>query len=130
MRIPSENTLGPFDRDLWIKRRNRAAKTLADADFLLAETTERIVERLKDVKRGFPAAAIVGAWDGSMANALNGRFGIEALTQIDAAPDMARLAETSAPFAKTVVGDEESLPLETGSLDPVSYTHLTLPTKA
>ena len=117
MRIPTENALGPFDRELWFMRRNRAAKTLADADFLLAETTKRIVERLEDVKRSFPAAAVVGAWDGSMANALNSRFGIERLTQIDAATDMARLAETSAPFAKTIVADEESLPLEAASLD-------------
>ena len=117
MILPTENSLGPFDRDLWIMRRNRAAQTLADANFLLAETNKRVVERLEDVKRSFPAAAVIGAWDGSMANALSGRFGIETLTQIDAAPAMATLAETAAPYAKTIVGDEEALPLEEASLD-------------
>ena len=117
MILPTENSLGPFDRDLWIMRRNRAAQTLADANFLLVETNNRVVERLEDVKRSFPAAAVIGAWDGSMANALSGRFGIETLTQIDAAPAMATLAETAAPYAKTIVGDEEALPLEEASLD-------------
>ncbi len=117
MKIPAENALGPFDRDLWVQRRNRAAKTLSNADFLLAETVARIVERLEDVKRGFPSAAVVGAWDGSMAAALVGRFGIETLTQVDAAPEMARLAEAAVPTAKTIVGDEEALPLEEASLD-------------
>lgn len=117
MRIPNENHLGPFDRTLWIQRRNRAARTLEKADFLLAETTDRIIERLEDVKRTFPAAAVIGAWDGSVSKALTGRFGIEALTQIDAAPDMARLAQTALPSAQTIVGDEESLPFAAESLD-------------
>ena len=119
MRVPSKNTdtPAPFDRALWRDRRDRAAQTLADADFLLAETVARTVERLEDVKRVFPAAAVVGAWDGSMAAALHGRFGIERLTQTDASPAMAALAERTAPFARTQVADEEALPFAEASLD-------------
>jgi SAM-dependent methyltransferase len=120
MKIPHEKTgenFGPFDRALWRQRRGRAARTIGEADFLLAEVVERLAERLGDVKRVFPDAAVVGAGNGAMAQALHGRFGIERLTQIDAAPAMAKLAEAAAPFAKTLVADEENLPFGDASLD-------------
>lgn len=120
MRVPTknaDNALGPFDRDLWRLRRDRAAKTLSDADFLLVETVARMIERLEDVKRSFPATAVVGAGDGSMAAALQGRFGIESLFQIEASPLMAERAAAAVPDATTMVGDEEALPLAEASLD-------------
>ncbi|MCL4148471.1 UNVERIFIED_CONTAM: hypothetical protein GTU68_044742 [Idotea baltica] len=120
MRVPtenSENALGPFDRALWRRRRDRAADTLKDADFLLAETVERICERLEDVNRSFASAAVIGAGDGRMAAALSARFGVRDVLQLEAAPAMARLAASGAPDATTIVADEEALPLEPASLD-------------
>lgn len=117
MRIPTENTLGPFDRDLWRQRRDRAAATLSDADFLLREAEARIVERLGDVKRVFHDAAVVGAGDGGMARLLESQFGIENIVQLDASPVMAARAALAAPSARTLVADEESLPLDEASLD-------------
>ncbi len=120
MRVPPKNTddaLGPFDRALWRKRRDRAAARFADADFLLAETVERTIERLEDIKRSFPSAAVIGAGTGAMATALQGRFGIETLFQLDASPVMAQMAAKAVPDAVTLVADEEALPLADASLD-------------
>jgi len=117
MKIPTENALGPFDRALWRSRRDRAAATLAGADFLLREAEDRIVERLGDVKRRFPNAAIIGAGDGLLAATLRGQFGIESLLQIDASAVMAAKAARVAPDAVTLVADEEALPLAEASLD-------------
>lgn len=117
MRVPPEDHIGPFDRELWRTRRNRSARTLKDADFLLSETVERLCERLGDVKRAFAAAAVVGAGNGAMAAALTDRFGIGSVTQIDAAPALAEVAALGAPRAVTQVADEEMLPFAEASLD-------------
>jgi len=120
MRVPTENAdnpLGPFDRRLWRARRERAASTLGEADFLLVETVERICERLGDVNRTFSTSAVIGAGSGEMAHALLERFGIGSVLQLDASPAMARIAARRAPHAKTVVADEEALPLAEAGLD-------------
>ena len=98
-------------------RRDRAARTLGDADFLLNETVERLCERLEDVKRDFASAAVVGAGNGAMAAALVDRFEIGSVTQIDASAAMADRAAKAAPRAVTQVADEELLPFAEASLD-------------
>jgi ubiquinone/menaquinone biosynthesis C-methylase UbiE len=117
MRISTENALGPFDRSLWRARRDRAAATLPDADFLLRETEDRIVERLGDIKREFRTAAIIGTGDGLLAATLRGQFGIEHLLQVDSSPKMAAHAAKTAPHALSLVADEEALPFAEASLD-------------
>ena len=104
----------PFDREALRQRRDRAAKGEADAHFLMAEVVDRLVERLDDVTRPFPRAAVVGAWRGEMARALLARPGTESVVQVEPSLGLARLAAEAAPVA---VGDEERLPLAPGSLD-------------
>lgn len=120
MRVPPKNAdsaLGPFDRALWRQRRDRAATMYGDARFLSSLAEDLLIERLEDVKRTFPATAVIGGGDGSLAKALHGRFGIEVLLQLDASRQMARRAAQAAPHAITVVADEETLPLAEASLD-------------
>lgn len=105
-----------FDPALRRLRRDRAAESLGDADFLLTEIVERLGERLEDVLRDFPRAAVVGAWDGTPARILKGRLGIETLIQVESSPVMAAKA---AAFGPVVVADEELLPLAEGSFDLV-----------
>ncbi len=103
-----------FDPALRRLRRDRAAQSLREADFLLAEVSERLAERREDVLRGFPRVAILGAWDGTPARILAGRFGIESLIQVESSPLMAARA---AEFGPVVVADEEAPPLAEGSFD-------------
>ncbi len=107
-----------FDPALRRLRRDRAARSLGEADFLLAEVSERLAERLEDVLRDFPRVAILGAWDGTPARILMGpegrRFGIETLIQVESSPLMAARA---AEFGPVVVADEEAPPLAEASFD-------------
>ena len=103
-----------FDPAVRRQRRDRAAEGFAEADFLLREICERLGERLEDILRQFPRAAIVGAWDGTPARILGGRFGIETLIQIESSPQMAAQA---AAFGPVAVADEEALPLKEGGFD-------------
>lgn len=105
-----------FDPALRRLRRDRAADSLGEADFLLTEVVERLGERLEDVLRAFPRAAVVGAWDGTPARILKGRFGIETLIQVESSP---RMAAKAAEFGPVALADEELLPLEEGSFDLV-----------
>lgn len=68
--------------------------------------------------RGFPDAAVFAAADGRYGSALRGRFGIERLAEIEAAP---ALAERIAALAPTppIVGDVERSPLAPESVDLV-----------
>ena len=103
-----------FDPALRRLRRDRAARSLGEADFLLTEVSERLAERLEDVLRSFPRVAILGAWDGTPARILAGRSGIGSLIQVESSPLMAARA---AAFGPVVVADEEALPLAEGSFD-------------
>ena len=103
-----------FDSAVRRLRRDRAAEGFGEADFLLREICERLGERLEDILRQFPRAAIVGAWDGTPARILGGRFGIETLIQIESSP---RMAAKAAAFGPVAVADEEAVPLKEGSFD-------------
>ena len=109
--------VGPFDRTTVRRRRNRAAATLADADFLLAPVRASLEERLEDVNRRFARIAVIGAGDGSVARMLQARYAPDLLVQIDSAEAMARRARAACPGAVTLVGDEEFLPLAEEAFD-------------
>lgn len=104
------NTAAPFDRSLARRRRDRAAGTLVEADFLLQAGAERILERLDDVTRRFPLAAEMGARTGILTKALRTRADIDHVVAFESSLVMA--ARTQALRA-----DEEWLPLRPGSVD-------------
>jgi SAM-dependent methyltransferase len=104
-----------FDRALLRRRRERIART-ADPrrDFLFAESGERMLDRLDDVKRRFPRALDLGSRDGLLGRLLQGRGGVETLIQGDLSLGLLRQAG-----ARTVQLDEEALPFAPESFDLV-----------
>jgi len=107
----------PFDRAAIRQRRDRAAATIAQADFLLAHVRETLGERLEDVNRRFARIAVIGAADGSIARMLGDRYAPDILVQVDSSAHMAQVARRACPGALTLVGDEELLPLAEESFD-------------
>ena len=108
-------TLHVFDRRIVRLRRDRAAGRLGDHDFLLKEASERLVDRLDDVRRRFPIALDLGCHRGECSALLAGRAGIETLIQCDLSAAMV----AGRGRACGVVGDEEALPFGAASLDLV-----------
>jgi NADH dehydrogenase [ubiquinone] 1 alpha subcomplex assembly factor 5 len=108
-----------FDRKLVQQRRNRAATTLAEADFLLREGAERLADRLLDIARTFPLALDLGCHTGQMGTMLKGHPKIGALFQAEFSPGMAVAARKSNGRA-TICADEEMLPVAAGGLDLVT----------
>jgi NADH dehydrogenase [ubiquinone] 1 alpha subcomplex assembly factor 5 len=103
-----------FDRRAVRRQRERAAASLPSHDFLFREAAARLVERLDEVRRTFPTALDLGSHGGFVAEALQGRGGIETLVETDLSLAMARRA--GGPRA---VADEEALPFAPGSFDLV-----------
>lgn len=104
-----------FDPAAHAMRADRAARHWPAADFLHRRAAEGLAERLGDVLRPFPRAAVLGSGGGAYAEALRGLGGIETLTQIDPSP---RLAALAAAHGETVAGDSP-LMLGEASLDLV-----------
>eukprot|EP00884_Botryococcus_braunii_P018820 jgi/Botrbrau1/5621/Bobra.55_1s0010.1 len=73
---PNSDAVHIFDRDLKRAHRDRAARIMPVTDPLLGEVAERLLDRLEDCKRAFPAAAILGGAGIEVASRLiNGRGG-------------------------------------------------------
>jgi NADH dehydrogenase [ubiquinone] 1 alpha subcomplex assembly factor 5 len=104
-----------FDRRIVRLRRDRAAKGLAENDFLLREVGERLADRLDDVKRSFPLALDLGCHTGELGRLINGRGGIESLVHCDLSPAMA----ARAPSLR-LAADEEALPFGAATFDLVT----------
>ena len=100
----------PFDRKLRRLRRDRAARTAGDADYLHRFAADEILERLTGVNRDFDNALVLGGLDGGLADALRGR-GMTVVVA-DAGDGFAR-------SAKGVQCDEDRLPFADGSFDLV-----------
>ncbi len=109
-------TSAPFDRTLLRWRRSRAAKGLADHDFLLRETGGRLLERIVDQQREFSLALNLGCHCGELVTLLPAYpgHGIREFIQCDLAPTMA--AAASGPC---ICADEEALPFAAQSFDLV-----------
>lgn len=103
-----------FDRRAVRRHRDRAAPRLAEHDFLLCEVSERLVDRLDDIRRTFPLTLDLGCHDGLVGRALGGRGGIDMLVHCDLSPAMA----AAAPGPR-VACDEEALPFANGAFDAV-----------
>lgn len=109
-----------FDRRLLRARRDRAAATLPDHDFLLREIADRLVDRLSDIRRDFALALDLGCHNGFVATATRnlppGKIG--ALVQADQSPRMAATAR-NATSLPSLAADEEYLPFTDASFDLV-----------
>jgi len=110
--VPDGMTL--FDRPALKRHRIRAAATLADADFLLAEAADGLAGRLAPILREFPLALDLGAQDGQLGRAAlaTGRIG----TLVSA--ECSQVLAASLPAPRLVL-DEEALPVRAESLDLV-----------
>lgn len=100
----------PFDRQLRRLRRDRAARTFANADYLHRRAAHELLERLDLVKRDFTDALVLGSADGFAAAALRER-GLSAVS-----------ADAGSAFARSSRGiqcDEDRLPFAEGSFDLV-----------
>ena len=109
-----------FDRRLVRLRRERFARELARAGFLVEEVGDRLRERLEDIRRPLRRVLLLGAPRGLLEGALAGRTGTELVVAVD---------ETAAMLTNghglRVVADAEALPFGPGRFDAVlSLMHL------
>lgn len=103
-----------FDRTLVRQRRDRAAPGFAAHDFLIADTAERLAERLSLVRRDFARALDLGCHLGSAGRLAAAAKPFETLVSCDLSPAMARGAGGLA-----LAADEEALPFADGAFDLV-----------
>lgn len=101
-----------FDRHLLRQRRNRAAGSLHDYDFLLQRAIDDLLDRVESVSRDFPRALALGG-GGAVGRALKDRP--------RAAAKIGQLIETDLAerLANDVCVDEEALPFADESFDLV-----------
>jgi len=103
-----------FDPKTVRLHRDRAARAPGQADFLAREAAERLAERLEEVSRRFPLALDLGCRNGLMAEALQGRGGIETLISADPSPAFAVLGPRP-----SLALEPEVLPFAPASFDLV-----------
>lgn len=103
----------PFDPALRRRRRARAAAGLPNGDFLHREVTDRLLERLGEVRRRFTRVLALGAV-GGIGPRLLATGQAESVVTLD--PVAALLDRRTGPV---VAADEELLPLAAGSIDAV-----------
>jgi NADH dehydrogenase [ubiquinone] 1 alpha subcomplex assembly factor 5 len=109
-----------FDRRAWRAHRDRAARqglVGGAVDFLHAEVTDRLIDRLDVVNREFAVALDLGARDGALARALAGRRGT--LQVFAAEPSSEFLGQAPGP---RVAADPELVPFGDASFDLVAST--------
>ena len=107
-----------FDRNLVRLRRERAAATLRTADFLYAETAERLSDRLLDMNRSFPRALDLGCHTGQLAAHIQSTGKVDLLFQADLSASMAEMAQKNNQVL-TFCTDEEFYPVASEALDLV-----------
>lgn len=103
-----------FDRNLLRRRRDRAARNIADFDFILREVAGRLVDRMDVIKKEFPLVLDLGGGHGALSALLQARAGTQHLISTDISLPMAAQSPGAA-----VVADEEFLPFKSGSLDAI-----------
>jgi SAM-dependent methyltransferase len=99
------NSMEIFDRRLIRQRRDQKAAGYGGFEFLKAEVSERIADRLLDINRQFPTALDLGCHTGALGRLLAARPDVETLVSADLSPRMA----AQAPGLR-VAADEELLP--------------------
>jgi SAM-dependent methyltransferase len=103
-----------FDRALLGRHRARAARHLADHDFLLRHVADDLRERLSFVKRSFPLAVDLGAATGVLGDRIAELPSVGTVVHVEA-----NAALAAHPSRPAVRADEEALPFADGSLDLV-----------
>ena len=98
-----------FDRAAKRRQRQRPATQAGDYDFLRAAVAERLLDRLDDVRRGFPIALVQGCDAAWLQPHLGRRGQIETLITMD----------SLAGRGNHVIGDEEFLPFGAAKFDLV-----------
>jgi NADH dehydrogenase [ubiquinone] 1 alpha subcomplex assembly factor 5 len=106
----------PFDRALLRMRRNRAAAKYNEHDFLTAEVTDRLLDRLDDIKRPFADILNLGCHTGLAGEMIKARPDTQFLVQSDLSDRMAGLAQIRNRLP-TITIDEEALPFAEESFD-------------
>lgn len=107
--------IGPFDRRRVRVNRDRAAPVFSDHRFLYDLAFDRLADRLGDIRRDFPCAAMFGpSLDSARRAGLCAAGGIETLVQVDLA--QGRLDSCA---GVCVQADAEVLPFADGALDLV-----------
>jgi NADH dehydrogenase [ubiquinone] 1 alpha subcomplex assembly factor 5 len=110
------DVMNVFDRAAVRRHRDRAAPNLPAHDFLLEEVAERLLDRLDDVRRDFPAVLDLGAHRGGLGRRLaGGRKGVRTVVLCDLSEGMMRAAGPGG--MPRVVADEEFLPFAEASFD-------------
>lgn len=108
-----------FDRALLRRRRDRAAASFGDYDFLLNRAGEDIVDRIAVANRDFEVAADLGCHRGTLARAVAGGALPEGKIGMLVSSDMSAPMLEGAPGLR-VAADEEALPFANGSLNLVT----------
>ena len=103
-----------FDRRLLRVKRDRAAGSFPNHNFLKKEAAERLADRLSDITRSFPLALDLGCHCGELAQVMKDRGGVQTLIQADMSEAMVRQAT-----GQRVVCDEEWLPFADNTFDAV-----------
>lgn len=103
-----------FDRTRIRKHRDRAADVFLLHDFFLREVAARLGDRLLDVKRQFPVALNLGAYNGLMEEYIPDKSGVQKLIHIDSSERMLEKVD-----GLKIQADEEYLPLADESVDLV-----------
>jgi SAM-dependent methyltransferase len=93
-----------FDPRALSMRAARAARTWPQADFLHRHAAEGVAERLSDVARAFPRAAVIGVCGGAALAALSDRPQAAATVALDLAP-MAALCGAQAGSEPLALGE-------------------------
>ena len=114
-----------FDRCAVRRHRDRAARrypALAGArnpEFLHEEITDRLLERLDEVREPFADCLYLGCRRGPATRRLAARAGMQRIVQADLSPAMAAAARAGNRFFPALCLDEEYLPFAEGSFDLV-----------
>lgn len=114
MTIPAQSSPQVFDRAQLRRQRRRAAAGFARHDFLFRELGERLLDRLADIRQGFPLAADVSPHAGMLETI---RRGVDA--RLGGIETMVAASDFGFPSGDgpRLVCDEEALPFRPGSLD-------------
>ncbi len=108
-----------FDRDLVRQHRDRAARTFDAHDFLFREISERLLDRLDDVRRAFADVLDLGCRTGHLTRRVQERRGVERVAACDLSPAMVARAASQDDRATFLAMDEERLPFGEGRFDLV-----------
>ncbi len=104
-----------FNRRRVRLHRDRAARLGGDG-FLVRHVGGWLADRLDDVTRRFPAVLELGARDGALAALLPAGKGVETHVRLELSEALAR---RGAAAGRTVIGDEEALPIAEDRFDLV-----------